>query len=144
MKKMNKNYICFLIVVNLSIITSIGLWYLDNQFAFNATIPATIVYYGLFSIFFHYLFKYSWNKKSDKSQTNKAENNDIKTLNWYEETFGQIILFLFLAILGGLIGSLSGLVWWGAGGNELRTLYDSLGVGFILGASLVAFIATGF
>ena len=52
MKKMNKTYIYFFVVVTLSILTSICIWYLDKHFAFPLTFPATRAYLGLLAICF--------------------------------------------------------------------------------------------
>jgi len=134
------------IVTALSVALSLVMFYLRSDlFHFQHTFPATLSYFGMFVILLHYVLnskflKLGGPKRSDaeiQEMLEAHEDSEESKIDKLKYLAIQVGLFLALLLLSSIIGSLSGVVWWSAGGHEFRTLLEALRIGTILGAAMV-------
>ena len=123
-----------IIISVLSVTAAYGLTYFRPVLftLFNA-VPATFTYFGLFGLLVSY----------GRPNVRKTIEIEPGKHPWLESLLGEVGIFLFLTLLSAIIGAVSGIAWWSAGGSELRTLFEAIWLGALIGAITVVVFFTG-
>lgn len=130
-----RHWFGYVVLAGVAIAASIGLYFLrPDLFAVQQTLPATIIYFALF-----WFVLRSIGSRKSKSKANLQ----TKPLSKWQEGLAEFGMFFAFLIVGTIVGCISGLVWWGAGGYELRTIEQALKIGAILGATTIVLLFGG-
>jgi hypothetical protein len=107
-------------------------------FSWPAILPATFTYFGAFAALFRFLRMFP-ERRLPRGAPSGAEAVNTKPSaisNWMAE----LLFGVAFTAAGVIAGALSGTVWWIAGGHELRTLFEALKIGSILGGAVIAML----
>lgn len=105
-------------------------------FSWPAILPATFVYFGAFAALFQ-VFRSIPERRFPPGASSTVET-EITKPSRVPDWVAELLFGVVFIVVGIMAGSLSGAIWWVAGGHELRTLAQALKIGALLGGAVIA------
>lgn len=135
---------CAIIIGLAGVTTAILTYVRADLFTIQHTLPSTLIYFSLMAYILSLPFVAIRRIGREKVASDSNKTEEFKDGRWSKGIVGELAVLFGFTLLSIAVGAVSALMWWGLGGYEIRTLFEALQLGAILGALAVGVLSIGF
>jgi hypothetical protein len=126
----------------LAIVCAVGLKFVrPDLFPLEWVLPATCTFFAQFGLLALTLMRRG--KRIDEKQIKLLLDESKSRQNAASYWLGDFAIFSVFLALGVVAGTISGGVWWAAGGNTIRSLSEALIIGAFFGGGAMLILFGG-